>query len=109
MAQGRLAELARAQGLAVYAEFFADRAYETDGRLRARSLPGAVLTDPGAVAIRAVRAAREGMVAAHDGTDVAVVADSICLHGDTPGSIALALRVRESLEAAGVVVAAFVP
>lgn len=109
IAGGRLAELARAQGLAVYAEFFADRAYEPDGQLRPRSLPGAVLTDPDAVTVRTVTATRHGMVAAHDGTAVAVIADSICLHGDTPGAAALAGRVRESIEAAGVTVAAFVP
>ncbi len=106
---GRLAELARAQGIGVYAEFFADRAYEVDGRLRPRSLPGAVVTDPDAVAERTLGAARHGTVASYDGTAVAVAADSICVHGDTPGALTLARRVRESLEAAGVAVAAFLP
>jgi UPF0271 protein len=76
-------------GLEAVPEAFADRAYLADGRLVARSEPGSVLTDPADVAARAVRL-------------VKIHARSICIHGDTPGSVVLAQAVRAGLEVAGV-------
>jgi UPF0271 protein len=89
-------------GLAVVSEAFADRAYTAAGRLVSRAEPGAVIHDPDVVAARAIRLAREGVVASVEGAEVRVRADTICIHGDTPGAAALAHRVRAGLEAAGV-------
>jgi len=91
-------------GLRVAAETFPDRAYEPDGTLRSRSLPGAVLTDGDEVAERAVRMARDGVVIAVDGSALPLRADTLCLHGDTPGAVQHARAVRAALEAAGILV-----
>ena len=88
-------------------EAFADRGYLADGTLAPRSLDGAVLTDPAEVAVRAVRIATEGIVIAVDGTEVSARVDSLCVHGDTPGAVELAIAVRAALDHAGVEVAAF--
>jgi UPF0271 protein len=95
----------RAAGLAVAAEAFPDRAYEADGSLRSRRLPGAVLTDSDLVAERAVAMARDGVVTAIDGTRIELQADTLCLHGDTPGAVEHATAVRAALDAAGIRVA----
>jgi UPF0271 protein len=89
------------------AEAYADRAYTVDGRLVPRSEPGAVLHDPGAIATRVVRLVRDGLVEAVDGASVRVAAESICVHGDTPGSVEIARAVRAALTASGVELAAF--
>jgi len=101
-------ELATAAGLRGVPEAFADRAYLPDGRLVPRTEPGAVLRDPGEVAARVVRLAREGLVRAVDGSDVAVRAESVCIHGDTPGAVAMARAVRAALEDADVELRPFV-
>ena len=101
-------ELARAAGLRTVQEAFADRAYTPQGTLVSRREPGAVLHDPDAVAARMVRLVTAGVITAVDGTDVEVIADSICVHGDSTGAVDLARRVRSALEAAGVTVGAFV-
>jgi UPF0271 protein len=94
-------------GLRVASEVFADRAYLPTGRLVPRGRPGAVLEEPEAVAARVVAMVEEGALTAQDGTRVPVAVDSVCVHGDTPGAVAIARRVREALEAAGATVAAF--
>jgi UPF0271 protein len=94
----------RTAGLRVAAEVFADRAYEPDGSLRSRAKPGAVIHDPSVVAARAVRMVKERIVEAVDGTMVPLEADTICVHGDTPGAAVLAAHLRTSLEAAGITV-----
>ena len=96
----------RAAGLRVAAEVFADRAYEPDGSLASRRKAGSVIHDPEAVVARAVRMVKERTVVATDGSAVALEADTICVHGDTPGSDALAARIRAGLEAACVTVIA---
>ncbi|HJZ77064.1 MAG TPA: 5-oxoprolinase subunit PxpA [Vicinamibacterales bacterium] len=96
----------RAAGLRVAAEVFADRAYEADGSLASRRKPGSVIHDPDAVVARAVRMAKERTVVATDGSVVPLEADTICVHGDTPGSDALAAQIRAGLEAAGITVKA---
>jgi UPF0271 protein len=95
-------EAGRSAGLRVAAEAFADRAYEADGSLRSRRLDGAILPTVDAAAAQAVAIVRDGLVRAHDGTAVRVVADTICIHGDTPGAASYAAAVRAALEAAGV-------
>lgn len=95
-----------AAGLPVAHEAFADRAYEPDGSLRARSSPGAVHTDPAVAATQAVSIARDGRVRAHDGSMLEIRADTICIHGDTPGAAAIAKAVRKALHAAGLEVRA---
>ena len=102
-----LATRATRAGLTVYVEAFADRAYRPDGRLADRSLPGAVISDPQAVAARAVELVRERRVTAVDGTVVRMEADSICVHGDTPGAVRLARAVRLALEDSGLAVRPF--
>lgn len=94
-------------GLPVATEAFADRAYAPDGTLVPRGVPGAVLHDAEVVARRVLRLATEGVVEAVDGSVVAVEADSVCVHGDTPGAAAMAERVRAVLDEAGVTVRAF--
>lgn len=95
-----LAREADRAGLRAVGEAFADRAYAPDGTLAPRSLPGAVLHE--GVAERVVELVTTGSVEAIDGSRVSVAAESICLHGDTPGAVALAAEVRAALEAAGV-------
>lgn len=98
---------AREAGLTVVSEAFADRAYTPEGTLVSRREKGAVLHDAQAVAARMLRLAREGVVEAIDGSSVRVQADSICVHGDSPGAVAMAREVRAVLEQAGVAVQAF--
>lgn len=100
-------EEARAASLRPVVEAFADRAYLPDGTLVPRTQAGAVVTDPQEVAERVLRMATEGTVTAVDGTDVAVRAESVCVHGDTPGAVAIATAVRAALDTAGVPVAGF--
>ena len=97
-----LARAGEAAGLQVALEGFADRAYEPDGSLTPRSRQGAVIHDVAAVVRRAVRMATEGVVVATDGSEQAVRVDTICTHGDTPGSQALTKALRAGLERAGV-------
>ena len=98
---------ARAGGLHTVAECFADRAYRADGSLVPRTEPGAVIDDVATVTARAVRMAVAHEVVAEDGTVVVVAADSICVHGDTPGAVEVATAVRTALGRAGVTVTAF--
>jgi 5-oxoprolinase (ATP-hydrolysing) subunit A len=92
----------RAAGLPVAAEVFADRAYDPDGSLTSRSKPGSVIHDTQIVVERAIRMVRDKQVVAIDGSTIALQADTICLHGDTPGAAEHARAVRVGLEAAGV-------
>jgi 5-oxoprolinase (ATP-hydrolysing) subunit A len=94
-------------GLPTASEVFADRAYRRDGTLVPRGEPGAVVEEPDVVAERVVAMATRGSVRTVDGSEVAVVADSICLHSDTRGAVALARRVRAALERAGVELSPF--
>jgi UPF0271 protein len=106
-ASGRAAEVATAAGLGVVTEAFADRGYAADGSLVPRGQPGALLTDPAQVARRAVTMVTRGVVTSVDGMQVAVQARSLCVHGDTPGAVALATAVRQALEDAGARLAPF--
>ena len=85
LAASPMLEVWRGMGMKVAGEGFADRAYEADGTLRSRKLPGALITDPQAAAAQAVRIAREGK------------AETICVHGDTPGAVEILRACREAL------------
>ena len=102
LAGSPMAGLVRAMGLSCAEEAFADRGYTARGTLVPRGQPGALLVDAAAVAERASRLARRLGVRTADGTVVPVAADTLCLHGDTPGAAALARAVRERLRADGV-------
>lgn len=108
LARSRFVQRAAEAGLRTVAEAFADRAYTPAGTLVDRREPGAVLTDPSEIADRMLRLVTEGEVIAVDGRVVMVEADSICVHGDTPGAVEMARRVRATVEGAGVEVRAFV-
>lgn len=100
-------EAGRRAGLRVAAEIFADRAYEPDGSLASRRKPGSVIHDADTVVARAVRMVRDGEIEATDGSVIRLQAETMCLHGDTPGAAQLAAQIRAGLEAAGVTVSAF--
>jgi 5-oxoprolinase (ATP-hydrolysing) subunit A len=100
-----MASAAADAGLRFVPEAFADRRYLPDGSLQSRSEPGSVLTDVAAAAAQAVAIAA-GAVTAADGSTVALRAETLCCHGDTPGAAEIAAAVRAALEAAGVRIAA---
>ncbi|WP_261165488.1 LamB/YcsF family protein [Microbacterium sp. Marseille-Q6965] len=108
LAGSPFAERARTAGLRVVPEAFADRAYTRDGSLLPRREPGAVIHDAARVADRMVRLVEAGEIEAIDGTIVPVTAESICVHGDSPGAVAMAGAVREALQSAGVAMRPFV-
>jgi 5-oxoprolinase (ATP-hydrolysing) subunit A len=97
-----LLDLARERGVRVAREAFADRAYNSDGTLVSRRLPGALIEDPAEAAERAVRMVTEGVVRSIHGIDIPIAADSICIHGDMPGAVESARRLREALQKAAV-------
>lgn len=107
LAGSPLLDWARARGLRVVAEAFADRAYTPAGALVSRREPGAVLHDPAQVADRMLDLVRTGEITAIDGSRVRLRADSICVHGDSPGAVAMARAVRQRLESAGVALTPF--
>lgn len=107
LAGSPLVEQARSAGLVVVAEAFADRAYTSDGMLVSRREAGAVLHDPDLVAERMLRLATEGVVEAIDGSLTKVEAQTICVHGDSPGAVAIAQRLRLRLQGAGIGIAPF--
>ena len=99
---GALAARAAARGLRVVAEAFADRAYTTAGRLVPRDVPGAVVRDPDVVVDRVLGIVARGRVRTHDGADLALAAESVCLHSDTDGALGLARAVAAALVAEGI-------
>lgn len=101
-----LARAGTANGLKIAHEVFADRNYLSDGSLVPRSRPDALLHDPEEAAARVVRMLRESKVRSVDGVDVDVRAETICLHGDTPGAVEFARALRSRLESEGVTILA---
>jgi UPF0271 protein len=97
---------AGAHGLKAVSEVFADRAYRADGSLVPRHVAGAVIDDPEVVVQRALRMARENEVIAIDGSKLSLKAETICVHGDTPGAAATAGRLRQGLLDAGITIVA---
>ena len=109
LAGSQLVEQARGAGLTVVAEAFADRAYTPEGNLVSRREKGSVLHDPELVAQRMLRMVRDGVIEAIDGTITKIDAQSICVHGDSPGAVAIAQRLRALLEQSGLAVQPFAP
>jgi UPF0271 protein len=95
-------EIAGALAFRTIREAYADRAYQPDGLLVPRQMPGAVLHDPVEIAGRAVRLAQAGEIVAMDGSIVRTEARSLCIHGDTPDAVTIARAVRDALASAGV-------
>lgn len=104
LAGSPLIALARAAGLTVVTEAFADRGYTAEGALVSRREAGAVLHDPDMIAKRMVRLVQDGVVEAIDGTLTKIDAQSICVHGDSPGAVAIAQRLRSALQEAGIAI-----
>lgn len=102
-----LAKAARAIGLAVFSEAFADRGYLITGQLVPRSQPGALLDEPGAFA-QSLQLIQQGFVTTVDQQRLPLEADSLCLHGDSPSALQLATQLRQGLVQAGVTIKAFV-
>ena len=102
-----LEQVARARGMQVFSEVFADRGYLASGRLVPRGQPGAMLTDPAEAAARLVAFLQSGLMPVVDGEPIPLTAHSVCVHGDSPGAVAMAREVRERLTAAGVIIAPF--
>ncbi|MEI5680786.1 5-oxoprolinase subunit PxpA [Mesorhizobium sp. CCNWLW179-1] len=100
-------EQAKASGLTVISEAFADRAYNPDGSLVSRRLAGSIIHDPQLIADRMFKLAVEKRIAAIDGSEITVIADSICVHGDNAEAVSIARTVRETLIARGIVVESF--
>ena len=89
-------------GCAAWSRASSDRAYEADGRLRSRDLPGSLHETPEAAAAQALAIARDAIVTARDGSTVPLRADTLCVHGDTPGAASMAAAIRAALAAAGI-------
>ncbi len=102
LANSAVLRLAAQAGLPTVTEGFVDRAYNTDGSLVSRLLPGAVLHDVELVAARAVRLVTNRTVIAIDGSEIEVDFDSLCVHGDTPDAVQIAGAVRVALAAANI-------
>lgn len=102
-----LARQATAAGLPCVAEAFADRCYRPDGSLLPRSEPGAVIEDIATIVARTAQLASTGVLPTVGGHTLSVEARSVCVHGDTPGAVAIARAVRAGLDDAGVEVTRF--
>jgi UPF0271 protein len=102
LAGSTMLEEFRSAGFPVAAEAFADRRYEPDGSLRSRKFEDALLRDPEQAADQALRIVAEGSVAASDGSVVSLHAQTICIHGDTPGATRIAAAVHRRLTQAGI-------
>lgn len=102
LARSLALDVFREAGFHVAAEAFADRRYEADGSLRSRKFDDALIRDPSLAAQQALRIARQGTVVAVDGKEVAVEAQTICIHGDTPGARQIAAAVAYALRESGV-------
>ncbi len=107
LANAPILDLARRSGLAVVAEAFADRAYTPRGELVSRREAGSVLHDERKIADRMVQLAREGTLEAIDGSTIRIEAQSICVHGDSPGAVVIAQEIRRRFEAEGIDIRSF--
>ena len=99
----------REAGFAVAAEAFADRRYEPDGTLRSREHDDALIRDPAEAARQALSIVARGTVTARDGSEVAVNAHTLCIHGDTPGAQQIAAQVAQTLREVGVILSPLSP
>jgi len=106
LAESAMLDVFRDAGFAVAAEAFADRRYEPDGTLRSRKFDNALIRDPAEAARQALSITERGIVTAHDGTEVKLAAQTICIHGDTPGSVQIAAAVARKLREVCITLAA---
>jgi 5-oxoprolinase (ATP-hydrolysing) subunit A len=102
LAGSLMLDVFREAGFRVAAEAFADRRYEADGTLRSRKFEDALIRDPAEAGQQALRIAQQGTVIARGGTEIATSAQTICIHGDTPGAPTIAAAVAKTLRQAGV-------
>jgi 5-oxoprolinase (ATP-hydrolysing) subunit A len=102
-----LESVSRDHSLQVFSEIFADRAYLPNGRLVPRSRAGAMLHDPREASERLVGFLESGLMPTLDGKPIKLAAQSICVHGDSPGAVAMARTIRTDLAAAGVTLRPF--
>jgi UPF0271 protein len=109
LAGSPMLDVFRQGGFPVAGEAFADRRYEQDGTLRSRKFDDALIRDPAEAARQALSIAQRGIVTAHDGTEVQLTAQTICVHGDTPGAPQIAAAVAQALRAAGIPLASLAP
>jgi UPF0271 protein len=100
----QIEEIGRRRGIRIAFEFFADRAYNPDGSLVSRKLPGAVIHDHDAVAAKILKLVTTGTVTTVTGAEIALKAETICVHGDNPEALALVKQIRATLKSAGVAV-----
>ncbi|PLC54864.1 lactam utilization protein LamB [Pollutimonas nitritireducens] len=91
------AGIAQDVGLNVAQEVFADRSYQSDGSLTPRRQPGAMIVDVEVSIRQVLRMITEGKVSSMQGVDVAVQADTLCIHGDQPGAVMFARAIRQAL------------
>ncbi|MEI9751269.1 5-oxoprolinase subunit PxpA [Moellerella wisconsensis] len=108
LAGSPLVQWAKDAGLNTVAEAFSDRAYHADGRLVSRQQAGAVLHDPQQVAERMVQLVQQGGLMSIEGQFTPIEADSICVHGDSPGAVEMARQLRLALEQQGITVGSFI-
>ena len=101
-----MVEAAKSIGLPYAQEVFADRAYTAQGTLVARKLQGAVIHDLNEVVARVMQMVEKNTVTTIDGQELPICADTVCVHGDTPGAVEMIARIRHALEAAGFAVQA---
>jgi UPF0271 protein len=106
LAGSPMLDVFRGAGFAVAAEAFADRRYEPDGTLRSRKFEDALIRNPEEAAWQALGIAERGVVIASDGSEVSVEAQTLCIHGDTPGAPEIAAKVARTLREAGVTLCA---
>ena len=109
LAGSPMLDVFRQVGFPVAAEAFADRRYEPDGTLRSRKHEDALIHDPAEAGRQALTIVERGLVRAYDGSEVAVSAQTICIHGDTPGALQIAVAVAQALRQAGVQLAPLSP
>jgi 5-oxoprolinase (ATP-hydrolysing) subunit A len=102
LAGSLMLDVFREEGFRVAAEAFADRRYEADGTLRSRKFEDALIRDPAEAGRQALEVVERGTVIAHNGSEVAIDAQTICIHGDTPGASKIAAAVSQTLRKAGV-------
>lgn len=106
LSQSKNFEIAKKSGVAVAGEVFADRGYSDDGTLAPRDQPGGLIEDPLASVKQVLGMIEEGIVTSLNGKRVAVSADTLCLHGDQPGAVTFAKKLRETFKEKGISVAA---
>jgi UPF0271 protein len=106
LAGSEMVEVFRDAGFAVAAEAFADRRYEPDGTLRSRKFDDALIRDPEEAGRQALKIVQRGTVIAYDGSEISITAQTLCIHGDTPGAPEIAAAVARTLRQAGVTLCA---